>query len=243
MEERRALSAAELIILLLALAVLLLFVIPGTVSIFNQIRSGVDKENIHLLNYFTNIYSITRNVSLDEVFSGLNSDEARMQALVDAGLLTAIPEPRQEGAVFSWSWDSDEWVLYLKGEAAPFTELGSTIDEISSAMVRLELKLKASTGTFGRSWGDYAYTDIGLNPNDWKSAIGHIIYTPCGSYISASPEKGYTFLVEDRSGSVLVLPASYNWSLVCDCESGVWYYHTVLSGNEIDISTLQIIPS
>jgi hypothetical protein len=242
MEEKRVFSVLNLIILLLAIAVLVFLVMPGIASLFTRARSATDKENLELLNYTTTVYCISNDISRDEAFSGLNGDEARMQLLVDAGMLTSIPKPQQEGASFGWSWDSREWVLYINGAADPLTELGSALGEISSAMIKLELELKTSTGSFGRSWGDYAYTDIGLDPTEWKSAVGHIIYTPCGSSIAVCPEKGYTFLVEDLTGSVQVLPASYNWSLICDCESGMWYYHTIAEGTGIDITTLQIIP-
>ncbi len=242
MEEKRNFSMLNLIILLLAIAVLVFLVMPGIASIFGRAQSAADSENLYLLNYSTDIYCITYNVS-DAEFSGLGSNEARMQALMDARLIETVPEPMQKGASFSWSFDSKEWVLYLNGEAAPLTELGSTIDEISSEMMTLELKLYASTGSYGRSWGDYAYTDIGLDPAEWKNAVGHIIYTPQGSSIAVNPEKGYTFLVEDMTGSVQVLPASYNWSLLCACESGTWYFHTIEADNEINIATLQIIPS
>ncbi len=243
MEEKRQFSILNLIILLLAVSVLVFLVMPGVASLLSETQFATDKANLALLNYATTIYCVSNNLTSDEVFAGLGSNEERMQALIDAGVIEALIKPQQKGASFGWSFDSKEWVLYIEDKPAPLTELGSTPIKISSAMVTLELKLKASTGSFGRSWGDYAYTDIGLDPADWKSAVGHVIFTPCGSSVAICPEKGYTFLVNDLTGSVQALPASFNWVLLCDCESGTWYYHSIEAGNEVDISTLQIIPS
>ncbi|NTX00048.1 MAG: hypothetical protein HGB35_09030 [Geobacteraceae bacterium] len=44
------------------------------------------------------------------------------------------------------------------------------------------------TGKYGRNWGPYAYTDIGLSENELADPIDHIVYSPGGSNLTIRPE-------------------------------------------------------
>ena len=231
----------DLIVLMVAFVVLALVVLPGVDSLMADTRSAVDTASLSVLNQATTMYRLMNGVTSDDAFAGCVTNEARMQILVEAQFLEAVPAPQQSDAAFQWDKNEQAWVLYVQGEAASITALGSTFTEISSALIQLELDRKSETGSFGRSWGSYAYTDLGLIPEDWETPVEHIYYKPCGSQIMISPEKGYTFLVEDMSGVVRKLPASYNWNLIGDCATGTWYYHLIAADNQIDITTLRVV--
>ena len=126
-------------------------------------------------------------------------------------------------------------------DSEPLTSLGSTFAEISSAMIGLIQQFDDENGGYPRSWGDYKYTDIGLDPEEWNQGYEGIIYTPVGNRVQITPEDGYTFYVTDLNGEEQSLPASYNWSLVYSMENATWYYHSMDVGNEIDISTLRVV--
>ena len=48
------------------------------------------------------------------------------------------------------------------------TSLGSDFEEITSAMILLVQNFYDENGRYPRSWGDYVYTDIGLDPSEWE---------------------------------------------------------------------------
>lgn len=121
------------------------------------------------------------------------------------------------------------------------TPLGSNFKEISASMISLIVQKYNSMGNYGRNWGDYSYTDLGLDPNDWKDPVEHIIYKPGGSDLRIKPEDGYSFTVNSISGEEKILKASYNWDLVYNNVNKKWYYHSVAESNEIDINTLNVI--
>ena len=121
-------------------------------------------------------------------------------------------------------------------ETEDLTSLGSTFEEISSAIISL-----MQTLGYGRTWGDYRYTDLGLDPEEWTEAIEHIYYKPGGSTLAIEPEDGYTFIVTDSDGNTRELSSTLNWNLIYNDLDGNWYYHTIDEDNIIDISTLQVI--
>lgn len=96
-------------------------------------------------------------------------------------------------------------------------------------------------GTWPRSWGAYAYTDIGLNQADWAVPIEGIYWGPHGSDIGLGNKKGdnIQIYVNDLNGNTLHLFDS--WNIWCVPSSTTCYFHTIAPGNEVDISTLVIV--
>lgn len=121
------------------------------------------------------------------------------------------------------------------------TPLGSTFTDISSGFIRLIKDFYNKNGRWPRSWGDFAYTDLGLNPADWTGSLDGIIYRPVGNRINIRPAPGYTFRVTDITGKVWSLPSSYNWNLVYNMQTGQWHYKD-LNGAVLQIKTLEVVP-
>lgn len=97
----------------------------------------------------------------------------------------------------------------------------------------------AEHGRWPRSWGDYRFSDIGLNPADWSGPIEGIYWNPNGENIGLANRIGDSLeiYVDDLNGNTLHL---YNgWNIWCN--SGGCYYHTIAPGNEVDISTLRVV--
>ena len=124
----------------------------------------------------------------------------------------------------------------------PLTPLGSSVGEISGGMLDLINDFYTEHNHYPRSWGDYAYTDLGLDPAQWKDQeYGGIIYKPNGSLLRISPGEGYSFRIQDENGETHVLSHSYNWDLVYRIPNdNRWYYHSV-EGPVVLIDTLEII--
>ena len=91
-----------------------------------------------------------------------------------------------------------------------------------------------------RNWGEFAYTDLGLDPQDWQDPIAHIYYKPGGSLFRLRPEEGYVFVVNDINGNSRTLSYSLNWDLLYNAVDDKWYYHSISEANVIDISTLEV---
>ena len=128
--------------------------------------------------------------------------------------------------------------------SAPFgttTSLGKTPAEITGNMIELVLAYHQEHGRWPRSWGDYAFTDLGLDPSEWKASYQGIVYKPAGNRLMITPEKGYYLEVRGMDGQTHILTSSYNWNLVYRMETGTWHYHSV-GGPVIDIQTLKVIP-
>ncbi len=123
----------------------------------------------------------------------------------------------------------------------PLTSLGSNFEEISSGMISLIEEFYKKHGRYPRSWGDYKFTDIGLDPAEWSNSYNGIIYKPAGNSTRIRPAKGSTFYVTSLKGKKRKLSWKYKWDLVYSVEKKQWYYHSIKKGNEIDISTLQVI--
>ena len=72
-------------------------------------KVATDMNNLRLLNGVTVNYAALRGLSGGDIFTGLTSDAARMQALVAAGLLTGAPTPQKTGEQFNWNVADQRW--------------------------------------------------------------------------------------------------------------------------------------
>jgi len=126
------------------------------------------------------------------------------------------------------------------GLSGPGDEAGlSPIDRI---LRDFQARIQAYYNKYGhwpRSWGDYRFTDLGLNPADWKGPVDGIYWNPNGQYIGLGNKKGdnLQIYVTDLEGNRIKLYDGWNiW-----CSGTTCYYHTVAPGNEVDISTIEVV--
>ncbi|NCB41863.1 MAG: prepilin-type N-terminal cleavage/methylation domain-containing protein [Clostridia bacterium] len=239
-EKYRGFTLLELLIVLAIVVLLAGVALPTYMNSKSKAQAAVDRASIRTLNSATSVYKYTYGKTTGDIFEGLLSDEERMQELVDKGLINKPILPLQPDTVFRWTVLSQAWMAYVGEEPIPLSPLGSTFSEISTAMIDRILQKYADDGNYGRTWGDYRYTDIGLDPQDWNEPILHIIYTPSGSTVRIKPEDGYRFIVEDYVGATRVLTSSSNWNLLYDVKTETWYYHSISASNVIDINSLEI---
>ncbi len=168
------------------------------------------------------------------------------EPLVDEHLIDDMPSC-PSGGTYSWSEVDGVPVLHCSvhapgGSQTPLSPLGSTFTEISAGFIKLIDDYYATHGRYPRSWGDYRYTDIGLDLTDWGAAIDHVLYQPTGNRLQVKPEPGFVMEVTSLSGTTLTLTSGTNWNLVYDNARGQWFFKSNTAGNEIDISTLVIRP-
>ncbi len=99
----------------------------------------------------------------------------------------------------------------------------------------------AAHGRWPRSWGDYRFTDLGLDPDDWDEPIEGIYWNPHGSDVGLANRSGdnLQIYVKDLNGNTLHLYDG--WNIWCSAIDDQCYYHTIAPGNEVDISTLTVV--
>ena len=133
----------------------------------------------------------------------------------------------------------------LGGDVAPLTPFGSTFAEISTGLIEL---LNAKNA---RTYDPYQYTDLGLNPANWKDkAYEHIVYKPVGNRLQISPESGYKITVkllyEDSYGTISSTEALMYNIKNDNADKNFWYFKSIqaepdeLVGKKVDISTLKV---
>lgn len=165
---------------------------------------------------------------------------------VVGSLAFVLPEYEQFSRL---GWTSDEAKPYVaRGpdgapEEEPLTSLGSTFAEITGGMIERIQQFYDENGRYPRSWGDYRFTDIDLDPDEWEDRWhDHIRYGPGGTRVSVRPEAGWAMEVAELDGGRRVLTSDLNWNLWYDMSSGQWHYHDIEPGNAIDIDTLVVRP-
>ncbi len=238
-KNNNAFTLIELIVVLAVLAIIAIIAIPLMLNYVETARLSADKATVRSLNGVTHLYRFGIE-SVDPFENESKSDDELMQMLVDVGYIPSIQQPQSKDAEFSWNFQAQLWLLSIDNIPVPLSPLGSTFDDISSGIISLIIGHFEDTGKYGRTWGDYVFTDIGLNPADWQNPILHIYFKPGGATLRIRPEDGYSFTVTDVYGTTRTLKSSYNWDLIYNDIDKKWYYHTISAENEIDINTLVI---
>jgi prepilin-type N-terminal cleavage/methylation domain-containing protein len=235
---RKGFTLIELIIVISILGILASIAVPRTNGILEKSKINADKATIKTLNSVTTIYKIEKEIFGEDIFSGLSKDKNRILKLVDQGYLLNEVLPQQKDASFNWGIDKQIWQLYIDDKPIQLSPLGSTFAEISKELIDIIVKKYIENDKYGRTWDDYRYTDLGLDPKDWKNPILHMIYKPKGEELLISPEKGYKFKVTNKTGEEKTVYDTYN--LIYNTIEGKWYYHSFKPENEVDIDTLEI---
>lgn len=229
----------ELIVVIAILVILAAVAVPRVSSYIERSQLAADRATLKTLNTTTTIYAISKNINNQDIFKGYNTDEDRIQQIVNEEFLTKAPVPQLKNAQFKWIIENQMWVLQQGSTIIPITPLGNTFTEISTSMIDLIKQKYLNTGSYGRSWGDYRYTDLGLKESDWTDPFDHAIYMPTGNLLRIAPEEGYRFFIDDLNKEVPD-PRNKAWHLIYNTENDKWYFHSVAEANIVNINTLVI---
>jgi competence protein ComGC len=187
----------------------------------------------------TNCLSNRKNIEQDERAYNLNTNNPSL-----------VMDRRYQcpsGGVYAWmirdpndpNYPRIGCSLHHAPASSPLTSLGSTFTEITTAMISLISNFYQRNNRYPRSWGDYVFTDLGLNPPEWAQPINGLYYSPGGSKVTIGPADGYTVTMKSLQGASLTM--NPKWNLIYDMPTGQWYYHTITPQNSVDIKTLRVI--
>jgi len=221
-------TLVELLIVIMLLAALLSIAVPSFVAYTEKARAASCLSNRH-------------HIEQDKRTSYLNN-EAQSLAIDNRYKCPS-------GGVYAWlisdptdpNYPSIGCSLHYGQVPAALTSLGSTFTEITTAMIDLINNFYQQNHRYPRSWGDYVFTDLGLNPAEWAQAVNGIYYSPGGTKVTIRPADGYTLTMKSLQGSSLSLTTKLQWNLIYDMLTGQWYYHTITTQNAVDIRTLKVI--
>lgn len=246
---QRGFSLVELMVVLGILGILSGIYVQNATSALQESRATACEKNRVLYEEQEKLFFLRE---------GRPSDS--LQELVDKRYLTRVTCPG--GGTLTWQ-ETDPTLPYahqslvcslhgpkrrIRGwESASPTEddgwttsLGSSFDEVTDSIIALIQAFQAENGRYPRSWGDYVFTDLGLDPAEWQTGYDGVIYNPGGNRVKITPDDGYTFTVLGADGELKTMKSSYNWSLWYSMEQDGWYFKSISDGNEIDISSLEV---
>lgn len=235
---QKGFTLLELLLVISIIGIFAAIALPRLGGVPEKAKMAVDQTALRNINYATTLYSISNKIVNGDIFEAFNTDKQRMKELVNKSFLDQPAKPESAGAKFIWLKDEQIWVLISEDIIAPKTPLGSSFAEIMPNMTALIVN-KKKEGGYGRTWDDYRYTDIGLDPAVWKDAIDHIHYKPIGSRVEIEPEDGYKFLLVVGNKEIKMTDG---WTLKYFIEEDKWYHHKKLEENIIYIDTLKIEP-
>ncbi|MDD2592240.1 MAG: prepilin-type N-terminal cleavage/methylation domain-containing protein [Erysipelotrichaceae bacterium] len=237
---KKGFTLIELVVVIAIISLISAVSIISVAGYIEESQLTVDRTTVKTLNTVSRLYGIKNDTLKSDIFMGYETNEQRLQQLVNDGLLNNVIVPKHKDSEFSWLINEQLWVLINDGVMTPLTSLGSTFDEISVAIISKINDYYLDNNHYGRTWGDYRYTDIGLEPDEWNIPISHVHYKPSGRLLRISPEDGYHFEVDNENGVTRILTSDSNWDLIYNVEDNNWYYHSISEDNIIDISSLKI---
>jgi len=224
----RGFMLVEMVIVIALIAALLSIAVPSYVAYTELARAAACLSNRH-------------NIEQDKRASDLNNDAPSL--VIDNRYKCP------SGGVYAWlvsnqtqsGYPSVACSLHYATAPSQLTSLGSTFTEITSAMISLINNFYQKNNRYPRSWGDYVFTDIGLNSAEWAQPVSGIYYKPGGTTVKIRPTDGYAVTMKSLQGANLILTSKLNWDLIYDMATTQWYYHTVTPSNAVDIKTMQVV--
>jgi len=108
---QRGFTILELIFVIAIIGVLALLIVPNVLGYVDAAKVSHDNATVKILNNSTLLYAAELDKTSIELFEGINTDQAKMQFLLDRGYLSEIPSPMQADVNFVFSMTYGIWSL------------------------------------------------------------------------------------------------------------------------------------
>ncbi len=106
---KKGFTIIELIIVIAIMVILASISIPVYTNVLNKAKYTADQDSVAILNSLTSAYASMKEIEVADVFSGIESDEAKIALLVSESFLAETVTPAQEDAQFVWNWGTNMW--------------------------------------------------------------------------------------------------------------------------------------
>lgn len=93
------------------LGILTAIMIPTVNGYIDKANIATDISNLRSLNSVSQLFRLESNPITEDLFSGLTTDAARINALINNGYLDAEITPKQNDKFFTWMTDTQQWML------------------------------------------------------------------------------------------------------------------------------------
>lgn len=124
-KESSGFALVEMLIVVAIVAVLIAIAIPVFNEQLAQARIAADQANVRVLNSASKVFGISHETISGDIFQGISTDAARMDALIGDEYLDEPPVVQQEKKRFKWSiagqsWQIDDVSYVLTGDSITF---------------------------------------------------------------------------------------------------------------------------
>lgn len=228
---RKAFTIIEIMVVIAIIGILFIIAKPKFGEILEKSKERANIATVRGLNDSTKLYIIKEKILIEDAFNGIEKDEDRIKYLINNNYIEDKLGNIQNGICFFWNTDKYRWEI--ANEENKLTIFGNSFNEIVEGFIETIKDNYNKRGTYGRTWGDFRYTDIGLNSEDWIKFIDHKKYIPRGKEILVTPQEGYKFEVINNKGEKRYI--WYNQNIIYNVEKENW---ELSNGEEIDIDTL-----
>ncbi len=119
----------EFLLVIVIIGILVTIVVLYSVlNSINSANKAMDLEVISELNLATRTYAIEKHITSVDIFTGIGTDSARMQALVTNGDLRELVTPLQKNYSYSWDIQRQLWQTISGVKTYNLTLSSSSID-------------------------------------------------------------------------------------------------------------------
>ena len=110
-DHKKGFTIIELIIVMAILAILAMVSIPMINGYVAKANEATDIANLRSLNSVSQLFRFESNPITEDLFSGLTTDSARMNALINQDYLSEAVVPKQKDVFFTWNTDVQLWLM------------------------------------------------------------------------------------------------------------------------------------
>ena len=125
----KAFTLIEIILVVAIISIIALIVISTTIiQSINNTNKASDLATINSLNLATKTFAIEKQTLTTDIFAGITTDTARLQALVDNNNISETVTPLEGGVSFVWNIQNQLWEISSETKTYDFASSSNTID-------------------------------------------------------------------------------------------------------------------